>query len=113
VIDDKFFHLCDNYLKIGFVTPLHDTQVGVGTPVDGATCTAKLYDDDEVGGPTQLTPTITCAGVGGSSGQYIGTVTDDHAGIDEGMMLRVEYDLDDGSGRFTRKTRVYKVVPAE
>lgn len=108
---DQFFFLSDNYIELGDELKLQNTADG--TARADATVTAKLYDDDEDGGPTQLTPTISLAPVAGSDGLYRGTVLDTHTGITLGMNLRIEVTADRGSNQLLLKSKVFPVVNAE
>ena len=107
----KIYFESDNYIELGDDLKLQNTADG--TARSDATVTAKLFDDDEVGGPTQLTPTITLAAVGGSDGLYRGTMADDHANITLGMNLRIEVTADRGSNQLLLKIQVFPVVSAE
>ena len=107
----KFFFQADNYIELGDDLKLQNTADG--TPRADATVTAQLFDDDEDGGPTQLTPTITLGAVAGSDGLYRGTVLDTHSDITLGMNLRIEVTADRGSNQLLRKIQVFPVVNAE
>ncbi len=107
----KIYFESDNFIELGDDLKLQNTADG--TARADATVTAKLFDDDEVGGPTQLTPTITLDAVGGSDGLYRGTMNDDHSGITLGMNLRIEVTADRGSGQLLLKIQVFPVVNAE
>ncbi|MEE9471224.1 MAG: hypothetical protein V3W32_05840 [Gemmatimonadota bacterium] len=80
-----------------------------GARITGATVTAKVYDDNEVGGPTQLGATISLP-ESGSTANYYGTLADTHADLEVGMSARVEYEADGGAG-LKRKRKI--VVPVE
>lgn len=108
---NKIYLGADTYTEVGTEKLFQDTAVGTG--IAGATATVKLYDDQEVGGPTQLTPTITMADVGGTAGLYRGVIKDDHAGLLIGMRVRLEWDVDDGDNRKMFKVTIAQVVRAK
>ena len=107
----KIFFESDNYIELGDELKLQNTADG--TVRADATVTAKLFDDDEDGGPTQLTPTITLSAVAGSDGLYRGTMLDTHSDILLGMNLRIEVTADRGSNQLLLKIQVFPVVNAE
>ncbi len=69
------------------------TNAQTGARITGATVTAKLYDANESGGPTQLGAEITL-NESGTDGDYYGTIADDHADLVAGMTVRVEITAD-------------------
>ncbi len=89
------------------------TRNSTGLVTKDATCTVELYDDQEVGGPTQLTPTITLSAVVGSDGLYRGTIADNHTGLLIGMSVRLEWTADDGAGLKLFKVTIAQVVRAK
>jgi hypothetical protein len=87
------------------------TNKATGTKITSGTVTAKLYDDKEVGGPTQLGATVTLSH--GTLGNWSGTIADDHAGLVDGMMVRVEVTADGGSGLLRLKKELATVEQVE
>ncbi len=67
-----------------------------GDRIESGTVVAKLYDDSEVGGPTQLGSTITMGHA--SNGLWIGILNDDHVDLAVGMTVRIECTANGGSG---------------
>jgi hypothetical protein len=89
---DKIYLGSDNLMKWE-----NFLNAQTGARITGATVTAKLYNDNEVGGPTQLGATVTLS-EDASTANYYGTIADDHADIAVGMTVRVELTADGGAG---------------
>lgn len=108
---NKIYLGADTYAEVGTEKLFQDTAVGTG--IAGATATVKLFDDQEVGGPTQLAPTISLSDVAGTAGLYRGVIKDDHVGLLIGMRVRMEWDVDDGVDRKMFKVTIAQVVRAK
>lgn len=108
---NKIYLGADTYVEVGKELLFQDTALGTG--IAGATATVKLYDDQEVGGPTELTPTISLSDVAGTAGLYRGVIKDTHAGLLIGMRVRLEWDVDDGADRKMFKVTLAQVVRAK
>jgi len=75
----------------------HFTNKETGAKIASGTVTAKLYDDKEVGGPTQLGATITITNEDATNGHWAGVIKDDHADLVEGMIVRIVVTADGGT----------------
>jgi len=88
------YYQSDTLLTLGGLDPLTNSVDGVATAT--ATVTAKIYKKSD---GAQLTPTITLAAVGGSTGKYQGVLPDTHSGLAPGMKLEIVWEADDGSNK--------------
>jgi len=87
------------------------TNTSTGAKIEAGTVTGKLYDDGEVGGPTQLGATITLSHI--ADGRWEGTIADTHADLVDGMTVRCELTADGGAGLLRLKKELAIVEQVE